>query len=103
MSKNHTHDLSIELIGAAASMEVVASYEFTYSPGCPATGPSYASGGDHAEPAEIEVVAVDLHEVVNGKTGSRLECPAWLREWLIETADLSALEEGVDLEREESF
>jgi acetamidase/formamidase len=34
--------------------------EFSFTPGCPATGPSYSSGGEPADPAEVEIISVKL-------------------------------------------
>ena len=36
---------------------VVYVDDYSYTPGCPETGPSYSSGGEPAEPAEVEIIS----------------------------------------------
>lgn len=43
------------------TQECFLSVETSVSPAYPARGPSYASGGEPAEPAEVEVYAMDLY------------------------------------------
>ena len=47
--------------------------------GSPATGPTYASGGEQAYGPEFEVTVQSLHEDLGGgKLSSALEMPGWL-------------------------
>jgi hypothetical protein len=62
MSK-HTITAELEVTIAAYGIDPETFYpeveiEFAYTPGCPETGPSYASGGEPASPDEIEVHSV---------------------------------------------
>jgi len=41
---------------------------YTITPGRPATGPSYASGGEPAEPPEVELIEVKVDGVVHAET-----------------------------------
>lgn len=43
------HNQTIHLFGFAVDVE------YSYTPGRPATGPTYSCGGEPAEPAEIEI------------------------------------------------
>lgn len=45
-------------VTATHSFEIEIALSGTFQPGYPATGPSYASGGDPAEPDQIEDVEV---------------------------------------------
>jgi hypothetical protein len=93
----HREDRSIELLFGESSCEIIADYTFTYTPGCPATGPSYASGGDPAEDPQTEVTDVCLSFVdPKTKVSTPLECPAWLREQIIENAPLIYLAEKAE-------
>jgi hypothetical protein len=60
-------------VTATDCFEIEVTLTGTFSPGYPATGPSYASGGDPAEDASIEDVDVaDIGLVVwTGKLGAK--------------------------------
>lgn len=53
MKSSHTKKMQILLNFANDEREIEVEVHYTITPGWPATGPSYASGGEPAEPAEI--------------------------------------------------
>jgi hypothetical protein len=58
---------------------------FTYLPGAPAQGPSYASGGQPAEPAEISIEAIYFigdDEIDVGSESQYAPLPGWMVEKL---------------------
>jgi hypothetical protein len=57
MSTTHFHDWHLD-----DEAETTLVIEFTFSPGYPETGPTYACGGTPAEPPEIEVVSAHRKE-----------------------------------------
>ena len=78
-------DASLTIAGA----DYIAGYSYKItSPGAPEQGPSYASGGQPAEPFEFEVTFVDLRKDEGGGKETPVECPAWLQTeietWLYE-------------------
>ena len=75
-----------------AGAEYIVGYDYTItSPGAPEQGPSYASGGQPAEPFEFEVRFVDLRKDEGGGKETPVDCPAWLKDalesWLYEDSD----------------
>lgn len=50
----YTLSIEIEILGITRDVDV----EFTYTPGEPERGPSYASGGEPATGPEIEIISV---------------------------------------------
>lgn len=84
----HTHSQYIELSGPGNSMEIEVAITFTFQKGYPATGPSYASGGEPGEPDGVEDIEFELYAVdysAGGagrspwKRGAKLDgVPAWL-------------------------
>ena len=77
---NHTLELMLDVCGE--TMKIDADVEYTCTRGTPATGPSYYSGGEPGDPAELEVHSVEL--IVTDKTA---QPPAVIREpapeWLV--------------------
>ena len=75
---------------AGAEYVVDYSYDIT-SPGAPEQGPSYASGGQPAEPFEWEPTFIALAKDLGGGEISTVECPKWLQTeietWLYEDSD----------------
>ncbi len=71
-------------------IEITALIEYTITPGCPAQGPSYASGGEPAEPAEIEIREVELEISDPRFEGDRFRepCPKWLFDYLANSSDV---------------
>jgi len=53
-----THRMRASCPFANSDDGIEVEITFTYLPGHPATGPSYASGGDPATPDEVEFVSV---------------------------------------------
>lgn len=80
---NHGNDIEVEIT-------------FIFLKGAPAQGPSYASGGQPADPDEIEFVSI------RELNGSELRHPGleeWAMRWLAEDGFNKALEEAAsDLE-----
>lgn len=56
-------------------IEIMLDITYSYSPGCPEQGPSYASGGQPAEAAEIWITGMAVKGV---------EVPAWFFDAVIE-------------------
>lgn len=78
-----------------AGSDYVVTYDYKItSPGAPEQGPSYASGGQPAEPMEYEVTVTGLYadNCKPNASAKLLEIPAWLRDELIEhlTCDLDS-------------
>lgn len=58
MSRKLTHETTFQI----GETSVLLKVEFSFTPGSPATGPSYASGGEPACPAEV-----DIHSLAWGR------------------------------------
>lgn len=70
--------------------EYVVTVEMTYAPR-PATGPSYASGGEPAEPAEFDIVSITpnitnkvLWETVVDQAMEMAHNDLWAGDWYFE-------------------
>lgn len=74
MARSYTHRLPILLSIAGEEHEIEVDVQYTVTPGRPATPPSYASGGDPPEPAEIDLQSVTV-------VGEPAQAPSWL--WLM--------------------
>jgi hypothetical protein len=61
--------------------EIEVDIVYTYTPGHPARGPSYASGGEPADPPEVEFISAALPK---GKLDDhhQLMLNEWAEEWL---------------------
>lgn len=75
-----------------AGAEYIVGYDYNVtSPGAPARGPSYASGGQPAEPFEFETTFVSLSKDEGGGKTTPVDCPEWLKHeletWLYEDSD----------------
>ena len=75
-----------------AGAEYIVGYDYKItSPGAPEQGPSYASGGQPAEPFEFEPTFVSLSKDEGGGKETPVDCPAWLKAeietWLYEDPD----------------
>lgn len=67
--------------GERESTEIKLEIEYTYSPGLPERGPSYSSGGEPAEPAEVSLVLAKLLDG-NGLAPDDAQVQEWADEWL---------------------
>ena len=56
MTSTHFQQVPVDVDGIEVELEVT----YTYSPGAPEQGPSYASGGQPAEAAEIEITGMSV-------------------------------------------
>jgi len=65
-------------------IELIALIEYTVTPGSPERGPSYASGGEPAEAAEIEIWEVEI-ELPNKY---REKAPLWLLNYIARNEDV---------------
>ena len=61
--------------------EIEVRVIYTYTAGRPPRGPSYASGGEPADPPEIEFVSVALPGSTLGAAHQQL-LDTWAEEWL---------------------
>lgn len=67
-----------------AGHELIVDYEFKItSRGCPATGPSYSSGGEPAEAAEFEITVLGARFPKQHADVPELEIPKWLEDILV--------------------
>jgi hypothetical protein len=71
--------------------EYIVHYSYCVtSPGAPERGPSYASGGQPAEPMEFETVFTGLSKDDGSGKETPVECPDWLKAeiefWMYEDA-----------------
>lgn len=83
-------------VGADEYAYPVICIEYTYTPGCPATGPSYASGGEPACPPELEVNGATLVKG-DGLTPTQEELNAWAVKWMDDDSNYSlAVDEAED-------
>ena len=93
----HQSTLTIELsghsgCGAALDIEI----EYTRTPYIPATGPTYASGGEPACGGEVEITDIRPFRRVPDR-GSQIKrkeyltVPDWLRELMLDCIDTSLL------------
>ncbi len=55
-TKTRTMDATITI----DDEEIEASVEYSYTPGCPATGPTYDCGGTPPEPPEVDILYVNI-------------------------------------------
>ena len=78
--RHHSIPLTVRL--GDDELEITAEVEFTVVPGNPATGPTYWSGGQPEDPAEIDVE--DAHVVI-GK--DRFTAPYWLLQFIRHSED----------------
>ena len=60
-----------------AGQERQVSITFTYLKGCPEQGPSYASGGEPAEWAEIEIIRATIETDGRRVKDGWEPCPQW--------------------------
>lgn len=81
------------------TLELVARVKFKFYPGCPAKGPSYASGGQPADPPDVDAVeVVSLEMDFGGGKTEPLPLTKGLCDWIAETVDRDTLMESVELE-----
>lgn len=64
MSRGYSQQVSVDIDGVEVTLDVT----YSYTPGCPEQGSSYASGGEPATAAEIEITGM----AVKGQ-----EVPLW--------------------------
>ena len=76
-SSKHSAMQEIEICCNGYVLNIEAHVAFRFTPGRPATPPSYASGGDPPEGPEIEIERVKLTR----ETGEVLDCD-WLAEFV---------------------
>lgn len=70
----------MEALVEIAGEELIVEYVFKItSPGCPETGPSYASGGEPAEPAEFEIEVLGARFPNQHADVPDPELPEWLK------------------------
>jgi hypothetical protein len=71
MTTKHTHRLPVLLTVAGEESEIEVYLNFSITRARPATPPSYASGGDPPEPAQIEILSGTV-------VGDGAQLPDWL-------------------------
>lgn len=92
-------EVSFHLSGAPDDEREVAypkvDIEFSFTSGCPATGPSYASGGDPASPAEVEMISATLADG-DGLAPTQDQVDDWAKDWLSDAGYHAALDVAAD-------
>lgn len=73
MSSTNYYEVEVEIAG----QWILVGFDFTYTPGCPEQGPSYASGGEPATGPEVEIQKATL-QIVDGEKKEKVEAPPWL-------------------------
>lgn len=63
------------------SANVQIEIEFSYVPGRPESGPSFSSGGEPADPAEVEFISARLIDG-DGLAPSKEQVDEWAQDWL---------------------
>ena len=76
-SSKHSAVQEIEILFNGDAWSVEAHIDYTFTPGSPATPPSYASGGDPPEGASVEIARIVLW--LDGKT---INLQKWLEEFI---------------------
>ena len=77
MATTHTHTLPVLISVAGDEFDISAMIEYSITKRSPARGPSFSSGGEPAEPAEITFLDVRLL-IQNGAVVKTVPCPDWL-------------------------
>jgi hypothetical protein len=91
VATKHEAELSLEMFlsGEDAGGEIVVSVSFSFTAGSPAHMGSLSYAGNPADPDEIEIESIKLHD----NDGNELECPAWLTARIEKHADMEVLRE----------
>ena len=75
-----SHDIPVTISVGDDEIEIVATVAFTIRAGRPATGPTYSSGGEPPQPAEINSGNIEITvpdpRVVGGKSVSDGQRPS---------------------------
>lgn len=101
----HTASQYLEIVGPGrTSLEVEVAISYTFVPACPETGPTYACGGTPAEPASVEDIDFEVYGIdfKRATRGPKLDVPAWLETFILDSIDESALIENACEELEEA-
>jgi hypothetical protein len=67
---------------------------YTFTKGAPEQGPNYASGGQPADPDEVELISVTYANPLNDEMAKMLE--AWAVEYLADEGFADAIENATD-------
>jgi hypothetical protein len=108
MPRRTTHKITTERSGSVNGMDFDAEYEitFTFLDGAPEQGPSYAHGGQPADPDEIEFVSVKpVIGVVDAGAFTDLaqkDLDDWATDWLQEDGFGAAVSLATDERFEDS-
>lgn len=95
-----THKIETTRSGTTNGMDWDVDYTITYTftPGCPETGPSYASGGEPATGPEIEFASITPgagdHGAFSDMAQAGLE--DWAKDWLAGDGYDQAVEHALD-------
>lgn len=95
-----THKIDVERSGTTNGMDWEAEYVITYNftPGCPETGPSYASGGEPATGPEVEFVSITPDAGDHGAFTDMAQAGLddWAKDWLAGDGYDQAIENALD-------
>jgi hypothetical protein len=90
VARTLTHTIHITLSVLGDETDIPARVVYNYTPGIPARGPTYSSGGEPPEPPEIEVLSAELQisEWKDGKTvRSWIDAPSWVLGAIIDSEE----------------
>jgi hypothetical protein len=84
----HTAELKFEMVLGNSTLPITAYITFDIKRGVPAQGPSYASGGQPAEPAEINYLDIGIRVPENKNAIVIIPAPEWLASFIMGSDDV---------------
>ena len=100
MSNQYTATIYPTFYLGGEELALIAEVRFTHCPEVPATGLSYASGGEPGEPEGVEDVEL-VSLTTDSDEPTKLDpIPAWLADWIVEHCSedelIDAIPDGPD-------
>lgn len=98
MARIYHYSIPVLISACGSETEIIAEIDYTIIRGCPATGPSYASGGEPATPAEIELTTVEITVPTPKVLGGVITIPApeWMERFLANDSVYCELGDAAD-------
>jgi hypothetical protein len=88
MATTHFYETEFQI----GSKTVLVFAEYTFSAGSPASGPTFYSGGEPGDPAEVEFVKIELNTTdTDSKTANPdnyFPAPDWIRDIIANDDDI---------------
>lgn len=88
MPRRYQLDTTTEIFGVERDVQI----GFFYSKGYPEQGPSYSSGGEPAQPAEIEIDTVSVKDPCAADKNLWVDTGTWLANLVQEAVNSGAME-----------